>query len=164
MSNKSFAGTVVERDKNLIAMRSELQTVVADLKKLVSADTASLTEVRQEITAWDIRWDKCRLYLEQDELSVSTMATVADLQIIALRNLEAAQETETETLKRLDTIRKQIDEAENSIKKLNSMEAYQMLRSAHTKGVNGHDQDAEEFRVIRQKIATVKGFISLREK
>lgn len=164
MSKNSSLRTVVDRDENLHSMRAELQTVVSDLNKLLDTDTTSLTETRKEVSEWDTRWDKCRLYLEQDDLSVSAMETVADLQIIALRNLEAAREIESDIAKRINTIREQIFEAEASIKKLNSMEAHQMLLSAHRMDSPGAYQDVEEFRAIRQKIATVKGFISLREK
>lgn len=155
---------VVRRDENLHSMRSELENAVAELSTLLQKDNSSLQEINDEIRQWDSRWDKCRIYLEQDGLSVSTMEAIADLQIIALRNLESAQELNKETVERRDSIKKQISEAEASIKKLNSMEAHQMLLTAHRMDSPAAYQESEEFRAIRQKIATVKGFISLREK
>lgn len=154
---------VVRRDENLHSMRSELQAAVSELTSLLEKDDFALQEVNDEIIQWDSRWDKCRLYLEQDELSVSTMEAISNLQIIALRNLESAQELQKETVAHRNSIKNQISEAEVSIKKLNSIEAHQMLLTAHRMDSPGTYEELAEFRAIRQKIATVQGFISLRE-
>lgn len=156
--------TVLPYDSNLNAMRTELDAAIKSLSILAAEEAETIRTLQSEITAWDGRWDKCRLYLEQDDLSGSSIENISELQIIALHNIESAQELLTEAKDRKTAFDNQHKEALLSLSKLNSMEARQALLSASPTGKTKSYIDSEEYRAIRTTIATVQGFISLRSK
>lgn len=164
LNSMSTDSLVVPYDANLNKMRADLQASLDNLKELSFAEEMSIKEFTDEIKLWDARWDKCRLYLEQEHLSVETMENISELQIIALRNLETAQESLQEAQERKVALDKQSQEASLSLSKLNSMEARQALLTTGPNGRIKSYEDTEEYRSIRKTLATVQGFISLRDK